>query len=89
MNAVPYPEIAIFVGKLPELPGNYNTVHCMSQKMMLWKAHQQWGPSPPIEDDLGSPNTRIRMFGLALCDQYRDDLNVLTRPLFLNRLVSI
>ena len=32
VNVVSYPKIAIFVGDLPGLPGNDNTVHCLSQK---------------------------------------------------------
>ena len=77
-NEASWPETTIFVVNLPELSGNDNTARWLSQKLMLWKECQQWGPSLPVEDNLGSPSTRTWMVGLALRDQHGDDLSALT-----------
>ena len=85
INDTLHPEIDQHMGNLPQHASSDNTTCALSQKLILWKAYQQWSVLEPIEKEHVAPNTRIRIVALALSSQYRGNLNALTGSRVKNR----
>ena len=84
INAVSCPEIYQCVEKLPLSDSDDNTVCVLSQKGTLCNAYQQGGPQTPDMNE-PTPSTSMSLFGIALCEDHRDELNLLTDARAKNR----
>ena len=78
------PDVCQHVDKLSMSDRDDNTVCVLGQKDMSSNVYQQWGPQTP---DVHGPTTNdnMRLFGIALSDDHRDELHLLTDAMAKNR----
>ena len=63
VNDALHSEITNYMVNLP--PSSDNAICILPQKLILFKAYQQWVILDSTEEEHVTPNTRIRMVGLA------------------------